>query len=197
MHATPHPPGIGRGIDDSPTENLRFSTDPACNPRLGRLLAVAAVDHPGGAETTLLRLLAAAIARLAGDADHPRRRSPARRGARGRARVAGAAGRRSGCTDRCPRAGVVAADSPARARGQRRIPERIGLRATASGAAGQRGAMCAAHPRHRGPGAAVLAVGRRGARSLRGGRRPARCSGRARRLRAGRRRSFTASPARA
>jgi Glycosyl transferases group 1 len=58
MHATPHPPGIGRGIDDSPTENLRFSTDPACTPRLGRLLAVAAVDHPGGAETTLLRLLA-------------------------------------------------------------------------------------------------------------------------------------------
>jgi glycosyltransferase involved in cell wall biosynthesis len=32
--------------------------DPACAPAPGRLLAVAPVDHPGGAETTLLRLLA-------------------------------------------------------------------------------------------------------------------------------------------
>jgi glycosyltransferase involved in cell wall biosynthesis len=54
MHAAPHTPGI----DGSPTENPQFSTDPACAPTRGRLLAVAAVDHPGGAETTLLRLLA-------------------------------------------------------------------------------------------------------------------------------------------
>jgi hypothetical protein len=64
-------------------------------PPPGRLLAVAAVDAPGGAETTLLRLLA-------------------------RLRSRGWE--------------VTLTTPPARARDGRRVPERVGLRATAAGA---------------------------------------------------------------
>jgi glycosyltransferase involved in cell wall biosynthesis len=54
MHS---PPEISPGIDAPLMGNPRFSAGPVRPPAPGRLLAVTAVDHPGGAETTLLRLL--------------------------------------------------------------------------------------------------------------------------------------------
>ncbi len=137
-----------------------------------RLLAVCAVDHPGGAETGLLRLLAVLSqqggwrATLTTPGSGVLREAALRRwppaGARWRSAVWPAPGRARAC--------LLAADPAAGPRRRRGVPQRRRVRPAAAGAGPISGAEGAPRPRSGAAGAALLAAGRRRAGRL-GGRR--------------------------